>query len=130
MAGSANILQAAIHARLTADATLTGMIGSGSVFDRRISARPMPYVVLSEIATSDAGPDAEEHLITIEIWSDAEGRRQAQEIAARVKALLDDAMLSLAGYVLVSLAHRTTRTAREPKSRAQVARMVWRAVTE
>ena len=130
MAGSANALQAAIYQRLTSDATLTGLIGAGSVFDRRATGKPMPYVVLSEIATSDAGPDAEEHLVTIEAWSDADGHRQAQEIAARVKVLLQDAALSLGGFSLVSLMHRSTRTRREPKTKAHLAQMVWRAVTE
>ena len=130
MAGSANALQAAIHARLTADAALTAMIGSGSVFDRRISGKPMPYVVLSEIATSDFGPDAEEHMVTIEIWSDADGRKQAQDIAARVRLLLDGAALDLTGCTLVNLQHRSTRTRRGPKTKAHVAQMVWRAVTE
>ncbi|UVC10349.1 DUF3168 domain-containing protein [Rhizobium sp. TH2] len=130
MAGSANALQAAIFSRLTGDTTLTGMIGAGAVFDRRITGRAMPYVVLSEVATSDFGPDAEEHLVTIEAWSDAEGRKQAQEIAARVKVLLDGTALSLAGFVLVNLMHRSTRARREPKTRAHVAQMVFRALTE
>jgi nucleoid DNA-binding protein len=130
MAGSANALQAAIFSRLTGDATLTGMIGAGAVFDRRLTGKTMPYVVLSEIATNDFGPDAEEHLVTIEAWSDAEGRKQAQEIAARVKTLLDGAALSLTGFSLVNLTHRSTRARREPKTRAHVAQMVFRAVTE
>jgi hypothetical protein len=130
MAGSANALQAAIYTRLTTDAALNAMIGEGSVFDRRVSGKPMPYLVLSEIATSDFGPDAEEHLVTIEAWSDADGRKQAQEIAARVTELLDGAVLGLAGFALVNLQHRSTRTRREPKTKAHVAQMVWRAVTE
>lgn len=130
MAGSANALQAAIYARLTADAALTAMIGNGSVFDRRLSGKPMPYVVLSEIATNDFGPDAEEHLVTIEVWSEAEGRKQVQEVAARVKLLLDDVALILSGFVLVNLAYRTTRARRETKTRAHVARMEFRAMTE
>ena len=130
MAGSVNALQAAIHARLAGDAALSAMIGPGSVFDRRVTGRPMPYLVLSGIATTDYGPDAEEHLVTIEAWSEAEGRREAQEIAARVKALLDDAALPLTGFALVNLRHRSTRARREPKSKAQVAEMVFRAVTE
>src|SRR5690349_18682163 len=100
MASSANALQAAIFARLTSDVTLTGMIGVDAVFDRRETGRPMPYLVLSEIATADFGPDAEEHLVTIEAWSDAEGRKQAQEIVARVKVLLDGIALTLAGFAL------------------------------
>lgn len=130
MAGSANALQAAIHARLTDDATLTAMIGAGSVFDRRMTGKPMPYLVLSEIATTDFAPGTEEHEVKIEVWSDAEGRRQSQEIAARVKALLDGAGLALTGFSLVNLLHGTTRARREVKTRAQVAEMVFRAVTE
>jgi len=130
MAGSANALQAAIHARLAGDATLTAMIGGDSVFDRRVSGKAMPYVVLSEISTSDFAPGVEEHEVTIEAWSDAEGRKQVQEIAARVKVLLDGADLSLAGFSLVNLAHRSTQTRREVKTRAQVAEMTFRAVTE
>ena len=130
MASSANALQAAIFSRLTGDATLTGMIGVDAVFDRRLTGKAMPYLVLSEIATSDFGPDAEEHLVTIEAWSDAEGRRQAQDIAARVKVLLDGTALSLTGFALVNLLHRNTRARREPKTRAHVAQMVVRAVTD
>jgi hypothetical protein len=130
MASSANALQAAIFSRLTGDATLTGMIGAGAVFDRRLTGRAMPYLVLSEIATSDFGPDAEEHLVTVEAWSDTEGRKQAQEIAARVKVLLDGIASSLAGFSLVNLGHRSTRARREPKTQAHVSQMTFRVVTE
>ena len=84
----------------------------------------------SVIVSSDFGAGLEEHQVTIEAWSYAEGRKQAQEIAARVKALLEDAALTLAGYALVNIRHRSTRARREPKTKAQVAQMVWRAVTE
>ena len=130
MAGSANALQAAIHARLTDDATLAAMIGPDSVFDRRISGKPMPYLVLSEILTSDFAPGTEEHEVKIEAWSDTEGRKQSQDIAARVKVLLDGVSLSLSGFSLANLMHRNTRARREVKTRAQVAEMVFRAVTE
>jgi hypothetical protein len=130
MSGSANALQAAIHARLTDDAVLTAMIGAGSVFDRRMTGKPMPYLMLSEIATTDFAPGTEEHEVKIEIWSDTEGRKQSQEIAARVKTLLDGAGLSLTGFSLVNLLHRSTRARREVKTKAQVAEMVFRAVTE
>lgn len=130
MAGSANALQAAIHARLTDDATLTAMIGAGSVFDRRVTGKPMPYLVLSEITTRDFAPGIEEHEVTIEVWSDAGGRKQSQDIGARVKALLDGASLSLSGFALVNLLHLSTRARREVKTKAQVAEMALRAVTE
>lgn len=130
MPDSSNALQAAIHARLTGDATLVAMIGIGSVFDRRMTGKPMPYLVLSEIASSDFAPGLEEHAVTIEAWSDAAGRRQAQEIAARVRALLDGAALEPAGCVLVNLLHRNTRGRRQPGTKAQMVEIAFRAVTE
>ena len=130
MASSTNALQAAIHARLTQDATLMAMIGAGSVFDRRITGKPMPYLVLSEMTTRDFAPGTEEHDIKIEVWSDAGGRKQSQDIAARVKALLDSAALTLSGFSLANLVHRSTRARREARTKAQVAEMVFRAVTE
>ena len=130
MASSANALQAAIHARLTEDATLMAMIGADSVFDRRITGKPMPYLVLSEISTRDFAPGAEEHEVKIDAWSDAGGRQHSQDIAARVKALLDSAALTLSGFSLANLVHRSTRARREARTKAQVAEMVFRAVTE
>jgi hypothetical protein len=130
MASSANALQAAIHTRLTGDATLVGMIGTGSVFDRRVTGKPMPYLVLAEIVTRDFAPGNEEHEIKIEAWSDADGRKQSQDIAARVRTLLDGEDLSLAGFSLVNLVHTSTRARREIKTRAQVAEMTFRVVTE
>lgn len=130
MAGSANALQAAIHAELAGDVTLTAMIGVDAVFDRRGSGKPMPYLVLSEIVTRDFAPGLEEHEVRIEAWSDAGGRKQSQDIAARVKALLDAASLSPAGFSLVNLVYRSTRARRGVNTKAQVAEMVFRAVTE
>lgn len=130
MAGSANALQAAIFTALSEDAVLGGLIGPDAVFDRRMTGKPMPYVVIGEILTSEFGPETEEHRVTIEVWSDAAGRKQAQDIAARVKGLLDGAELALAGFALVNLMHRSTRTGRERKTRAFLAEMVFRAVTE
>lgn len=130
MADVQNALQKAIHDALAADATLTGLIGEGGIFDHRATGRPMPYLVIAGIVTTDFGPDAEEHVLTLEAWSDAAGRKQAQAIAARARALLDDASLSISGAVLVNLQHRTTRVRREPKTRAFCAEMTFRAVTE
>jgi hypothetical protein len=130
MADAANALQKAIYTVLIGDAVLTGIIGPAGIFDRRMTGRPMPYLVIAEIATTDIGPGAEEHILTIEAWSDAEGRKQVQTIADRVKALLHDTAPALSAATLVNLQHRTTRVRREPRTKAFIAEIVFRAVTE
>jgi hypothetical protein len=130
MSDAANALQQAMYATLAGDAALAALIGANGIFDHRATGRPMPYLVIADLMTTDVGPDMEEHILTIEAWSDAPGRRQVQAIARRVQSLLDDATLTLAGATLVSLQHRSTRIRREAKTKAFVAEMTLRAVTE
>lgn len=130
MAYAANALQKALYQTLAADVELQAMLGDHGVFDHRVSGRPMPYLVISDIVSSDFGPDAEEHQLTIEAWSDTPGRLEVQSIAARVMELFEDTAPSLETAVLVNLQHRTTRVRREPKTNALLAEMRFRAVTE
>jgi len=130
MSDSQNALQKALYAVLAGDAALTGLVGEEGIFDRRMTGKPMPYLVIADIVTNDFGPDAEEHVVGIEAWSDGDGRKEVQTIVAHVKRLLHDAALDLSGAVLVNLQHRSVRIRREPKTKAFVAEMSFRAVTE
>ena len=130
---AANSLLQAIFARLSADAALSALVGAGGFYDRLLDRTAMPYLVLGALDSRDystASEAGEEHFLTLAIWSDGQGQKQAQTIAARVRALLHDQPLVLDGAVLVSLLHRNTRSRREPKSRCHVAEMRFRAVTE
>ena len=130
---AANQLLTAIQARLADDAELSAMIGPEGLRDRLVSGRKLPAVVVADIASNDYSTATEtgaEHLLTLEIWTDAGGRGQASTIAERLRALLQDAPLSLETHHLVGLLHQSTRTRREPKTRLHVAEMRFRAVTE
>jgi len=126
-----NALVKAMFARLVGDAELVTLVGADGVRDRLLARAKMPCVVFGEIDSRDEdGETLQVHLITLEVWSLAEGRREAQAIAERVRALLHDAPLSLEGAYLVSLWHQATRTRREAKTKFQLAEMRFRAVTE
>jgi hypothetical protein len=130
---AANELLTAICARLAADAELTALVGADGIRDRLVSGRRLPSIVIGDWTTSDystATEQSDEHRLTLEIWTDAAGRRQAEIIAARLHALLHDAALDLEGHHLVSLLYLLTQTRREPKTRLHVAEMRYRAVTE
>jgi len=129
---AANALLKAVFARLTGDAVLMALT-SGGIVDRLLPRALMPCIVIGELESRDystATEKAEEHFLSLEICSDATGRKQAGEIAERVKTLLDDAALPLANVSLVNLQLRSCRSRREPKSRNFVADMRFRAVTE
>lgn len=128
---AASALQKAIFGRLSGDAALTALIGGNAVTDRRLAAPAAPLVVIAGIDSTDhstATEPGEEHVVTLEAWSDAAGHRQAQAMAAAVRTALHDASLTLAGHRLVLLFHRETRLGRD--DRFHRAEMQFRAVTE
>ncbi|MCC2609047.1 DUF3168 domain-containing protein [Neorhizobium petrolearium] len=130
---AANALLVAIHQRLSGNAALTAIIGADGVRDR-LSPRPkLPCIVFGELEAWDystSTESGEEHFLTLEVWSDGEGRREAQQIAGLVHDLLHDAALGLDGAVLVSLLRMSMRTRREPKTKIYLTEMRFRAVTE
>ncbi|AJY47231.1 DUF3168 domain-containing protein [Martelella endophytica] len=133
MSAVENALLAAIHARLASDATLTGLIGADAIFDRLLSRPRLPAIVFGLCETKDystVDATAYEHLLTIEVWSEAYGRKALQAIEARVRALLDDAPLTLSDAHLVSILYRSTRVKRVERTGYFLAEMQFRAVTE
>ncbi|MBL0371073.1 DUF3168 domain-containing protein [Rhizobium sp. KVB221] len=130
MADTQNALQKAVFAVLAADAELLAIVGADGISDRRMTGRSMPYLVIAELESRDFGPQTEEHFLTIEAWPTADGRRQVQTMAGRVRALLHDAAPLLDGAMLINLRHVSTRVRREARTKAFVAEMRFRAVTE
>ncbi|PYE46239.1 uncharacterized protein DUF3168 [Rhizobium sp. PP-F2F-G20b] len=128
-----NALQAAVFAELSGDAALLAVLEDGGIHDRLLERAEHPYLRLAGIESSDwstASEPGEEHAMTIEVRGAEGGNRVVQDIAGRVRALLHDAGLSLAGHHLVNLRHEGTRTARDGAARGHVAVMRFRAVTE
>ena len=130
---AASALQKAIFAALSGDAALMAMVGADGVHDHAQMRSHRPCVFIAAIESLDASTATEageEHLLTLEVLAGEGGNRSAQEIAVRVRALLDDADLELDGFALVSIFHRRTRIGRDAKAKGHVADMVFRAVTE
>jgi hypothetical protein len=131
---SANQLQKAVVERLSADPAILAITGADRIFDRRITRAEPPYLVLGEAVARDfsTGRDAPgtEHLFEIEAWTKQNGRKQAVELAAAVRAALHDADLALEEATLINLRHERTLSRRAPGSGLHLARLRFRAVTE
>lgn len=129
---AAGELQKAIFAALTGDPALAALV-EGRVLDRLAERTVMPALGFAGWKTRDWSTDdeaGEEHAIEIAIWSDLNGRREAQEIMAAVKAVLHDARLPLERFHLVNLRLEETALARVEKTRRHEGMMRLRAVTE
>jgi len=106
---AANPVQAAIYAALTADTGAGGLFGTpaliNGVFDAAgvPEAQAMPYVTIGYF---DSGPfrtfakNGEDLQATLHVWTRTRGFKSGNAIGGRLKALLGDNSLTVAGYSL------------------------------
>ena len=104
--GTGAALQAAIYARLTADATLAALVGA-AIYDAPPAGRLPPLWVSlgAEEARdrSDVSGTGTEHRIMVSVVGEATGFAQAKEAAAAISDALHGADLALARGRLVAL---------------------------
>ena len=104
-------LQQAIYDALTGDSTLMAMVQG--VHDHVPQGAAFPYVTIGEAMASDwsaVGLSGIESSLVLHVWSRERGRKEAKLIMAEMHRILDDADLTLAGHVLVSLRFRFSHT--------------------
>ncbi len=126
-------LQRAIYAALIGDTEVTGLLGGMHVYDHVPRGSSFPYVTIGQTTERDwstGSGDGGEHLVTLNVWSQAAGRKQAQSIMAAIRARLHDRALALAGYHLVNLRHEFSETRRDPDGETVRGIVRFRAVTE
>jgi hypothetical protein len=133
MSSSAVALRAAIFTALAADTALSALLGGAKVFDEPPRSTPFPYVTLADARVLDFSTGTEpgdEHQLTLHVWSQQGGHREAHTITAAVLQALDDAPLTLDGHRLVNLRFTTADVRREADGRTYRALVRFRAVTE
>ncbi|MFM1815271.1 MAG: hypothetical protein RLZ98_1966 [Pseudomonadota bacterium] len=109
-------LQEKIHAVLTSDAATTGLLGGQHVYDDVPRGLQLPYVTFGRSTVSDwstASDDGEEHVITLHVWSEGGGRKQALAIMDAMRNALHEAPLTLSGHRLVNLRHELSEARRD-----------------
>ncbi|WP_165214268.1 DUF3168 domain-containing protein [Affinirhizobium pseudoryzae] len=123
----------AIHARLLGEPLLAPLLAAGGIRDQSMPRPRLPTLTYGEIDSRDyatATEPGEEHVLTLDLWSDAEGRAAAQTLAAAVRASLHHAPLTLTGAHLVSLICQGIKSRRDAESGLFVVEVSFRAVTE
>lgn len=133
MSSSAWSLQQAVFAALGADAALTALIGASRIYDDVPQGTPFPYLTFGQSTARDWSTGTEEgseHVLTLHVWSQSKGKKQAHEIMNAVRAVLHDQPLTLAGHRLVNLRHEFSESRREPDGDTIHGITRFRAVTE
>jgi hypothetical protein len=133
MASAGWALQQAIFAALTADAGLVALLGGQRVWDDVPTRAEFPYVTFAQTSERDWSTGSEEggeHAFTLHVWSRGGGRKETVEIMGRLRALLHDAPLALAGFRLINLRHEFSEARRDPDGETWHGTLRLRAVTE
>lgn len=137
MPSASSSLQQSIFSTLSADAALITLLGANRIYDDVPQGTTLPYLTIGQTTERDwsTGSDPEtdagaEHLLTLHVWSDARGKKQAHEILDAVRAALHDEQLSLTGHRLVNLRHEFSEARRAPDGETIHGLARFRAVTE
>lgn len=133
MSSAGHELQKAVHAALTSDASLTGLLGGARVYDDVPRGVAYPYISFGQSTERDwstGSDEGSEHLITLHVWSRAHGRREVEGIVAAVRDVLRDALLLLTGFRLINLRHEITDAVRDVDGETYHGIVRYRAVTE
>lgn len=126
-------LQKAVFAALSGDIALTALIGTGSIFDDVPRDATFPYVTFGQSQVRDWATGSEkghEHVFTLQVWSQENGRKEVQEVLGMLEEVLHDSALTLEGHQLVNLRHEFSQSRREPDGETYRGIIRYRAVTE
>ncbi len=110
-------LQAAVFARLLADADLLAALGGPRIFDGAPRGTDFPYVTLGAAGQadwSDGSAKGGDVSLTLHVWSRQGGKKEAWAIAGLLMRLLHDEPLALADHQLVTLRVAFAEVRRDP----------------
>jgi len=115
-------IQTAVFTLLDADVDLSGAgtlgaFGVVGVFDEVPEGTSRPYVVVGEAyETADNSHDRKGRrtVITVHVWSDQQGFKEAVEIADRIVDLLDHTPLTVTGWTHIATRFDFMQTLRDP----------------
>lgn len=95
-------VQEAVDTRLTGDVTLMALITG--IYDDVTAGTAFPYVEYGEPTErpwNTFSKDGREVFVTVNVWSQYQGKKQAVAIASRIVVLLDKYALSVTGWTTV-----------------------------
>ncbi|MDP2357142.1 MAG: DUF3168 domain-containing protein [Beijerinckiaceae bacterium] len=126
-------LRKAIRDSLLADALLLSKLGGAHVYEEAPRNQGGAYVVFTQSEARDWSTMTEEgaeHLLTLEVWSQKTGAREALEISGRVADILHEASLPMTGATCVHARIISIETLRQSANRFVRGRIRLRALVE
>ena len=108
-------LQQSIFTKITSGA-LTDVARTSittKVFDDVPEGTAYPYVIIGEETATNFGTkdkDANEHTLTIHVWSQYRGRKEIKNIMSQIYTILHNTDITVSGASLVNIRHEFEQT--------------------
>jgi Protein of unknown function (DUF3168) len=133
MPSAALALQQSIFSTLGANAGIVALLGGARIYDHVPQPATYPYLSFGQsvVRDGDTGTESgDEHMLTLHIWSRAEGRKETHELIDAVRTALHQQPLTLMGHRLINLRHEFSEARREPDGDTIHGLVRLRAITE
>lgn len=133
MTSAALELQRSVFATLLADPDLIAAMSEVRLYDQAPANAKFPYLTFGRTSVHDWSTDTErgaEHLVTLHVWSKERGKSQCHALVEAVRAVLDDAALTLAGHALIRLRAEYSEVRYEDDNGVHHGLIRFRALTE
>lgn len=133
MASAAFALQKAIYNQLVGTAGVTAALSGPRVYDEVPARKEFPFLAFGTATERDwsTGTDpGKEHVLTLNVWSRAHGRKESDDILEAARVALHDVVLTLEGHRLVNLRHEISDVRRDGDGETYFGSARFRAVTE
>lgn len=107
-------LQEAVYNALNADDTLVAL---ASIYDHVPANTAYPYIVIGDDTSIDFDTKTstgEEVTLTLHIWSEEPGRKEAKILHGHLKRILHDTLLTVEDHVTVLLRREFSQTFLDP----------------
>jgi hypothetical protein len=132
MAAAADLQKALFHA-LAADAALLALLGGANIFDHPPDHAPFPCITFGKTSVFDWSTATEagsEHLVTLNVWSKAKGRKEALSVIEAMQACLLETPPVLDHHHLVNLTFESVEADHDEETSLHYGSLRLRAVIE
>ncbi len=126
-------LQRGVYQTLAADVSLIALLGGPRIYDKPPQAAAFPYLSIGQSVVQDwstGTEDGAEHLLTLHVWSRANGKKQVFELMAAIETALHDRAIALGDHHLVNLRHEFSDARLDVDGETMHGIVRFRAVTE
>lgn len=134
MATSGNwSLQRGVYEALTADRSVTGLLGGAKIFDSAPQAASYPYLTVGESTDPDwstGSPESAQHILTLHVWSRGGGEKETHDIIEAIRTALKNGPVAVNDDQQVELHHEFSGARRDPNDEAYHGIVRYRAVTD